>query len=92
MDLECVESMEQTYSKLASVIIDGVQSGKEQMMSGWLNRLHWYRRYPNSYPRYAVTPVSDSIIIFVSKYTFIIPLPRFLVDRNTRKWLNERNR
>ena len=32
MDLECVGSMEQTYSKLASVITDGVQSGKEQTM------------------------------------------------------------
>lgn len=33
MDLECVGSMEQIYSRLVSVIIDGVQSGKEQMMS-----------------------------------------------------------
>jgi hypothetical protein len=32
MDLECVGSMERTYLRLASVIIDGVQSGKEQTM------------------------------------------------------------
>ena len=33
MDLECAGSMEQTYSRLASVITDGVRSGKEQTMS-----------------------------------------------------------
>ena len=32
MDLECVENMGQTYSRLASVITDGVRSGKEQTM------------------------------------------------------------
>lgn len=31
--MECVGSMEQTYSRLASVITDGVRSGKEQKMS-----------------------------------------------------------
>ena len=61
-------------------------------MNKWLSGFHWYRRYPNSYPRYAVMPISDSVIIFVPKYTFIIPLPQFWVDRNTRKWLDERSR
>ena len=32
MDLECAGSTEQTYSRLASVITDGVRSGKEQTM------------------------------------------------------------
>lgn len=32
MDLECVGSMEQTYSRLASVITDGVRNGKGQTM------------------------------------------------------------
>ena len=59
-------------------------------MSKWLSRFNWYRRYTNSYPRYAVMPISDSIIIFVPKHTFIIPLPQFWVDRNTRKMLERK--
>lgn len=31
-----MESMGQTYSRLASVITDGVRSGKEQIMSKWV--------------------------------------------------------
>lgn len=37
MDLECVENMGQTYSRLASVITDGVRSGKEKIMSSGMN-------------------------------------------------------